>query len=356
MLIAILATILIHELGHLLAAKAARFNVTEFRVWPLLLYRSERSWRIRFFLSLLSPCGYVRVGPSSGSRLRARMAMFALSGPAANLFCAAACVSLAIILDADMLLRTAVYTDAFDWITGWLAPNTQLCSWLSLIGSLQFTTAWSSLLPGKMRNGVATDGAGLLNALDGRRFERDTIVQQLQFSMVNGTRPRNWNADSVARMLALRENDTSDYYCNLYGYYHSVDAGQIERAGQFLNLAIDQQAAHPVNQRAWLYLEVAFYNSWFRKKAAIARSWFNQATPGQAEPQIWCRAESAILFAEARFAEAVIKAEQGLEAAVNSADRGGVQLEMDMLLGILAESRKLCNPVTDQSAPIKSSQ
>jgi hypothetical protein len=91
-------------------------------------------------------------------------------------------------------------------------------------------------------------------------------------------------------------------------------------------------------------LEAAFYYAWIRKKPIIARSWLNQAMPGQAEAQTWCRAESAILCAERKFDEAVKRAEEGLAAAAKSADPGGVKLEIDQLKMILDESRKCAPP------------
>jgi hypothetical protein len=89
---------------------------------------------------------------------------------------------------------------------------------------------------------LATDGLLLLEILDGRSLERDLIIRNLNTSLQEGTRPRDWDHQLVERMLTMRVGSPSDVYANLYGYHHMIDLGQVEAAHQFLDLALNQRS------------------------------------------------------------------------------------------------------------------
>jgi hypothetical protein len=160
----------------------------------------------------------------------------------------------------------------------------------------------------------------------------------LYAALMDGIRPRAWDAGLVQRLLAKREDVPDDVGANLYGYYYALDSGRVEEAGILLDLAIVQREALPTSFRAAVTLEKAFFEAFHQKRAAEGRAWLKEAI-GQAERQTWLRAEAAVLLAERRFEEACAKAEAGLAAIPQSADPGGSLAEADWLDAVLAESR-----------------
>jgi hypothetical protein len=343
LLVSMFLLVLVHETGHLFAALCFGFNVSQVRIWPLLFARENNKWRLRFVWSRRIPAGYVQANLFERGLRRFPMAIFVCCGPLANLLVALACLFFAIEFNGKLAATDVQRDYLVEWIADWFSPDNELSRWLNLVAFQFLIFGFGSFVPYQKKRSL-TDGAVLLGVIDGRGLNRDLILQRLATQLVAGTRPRDLNAPLVEQMLALRLGDDSDVLANLYGYYHAIDLGAIDRAGKLISLAIDQQAGYPPERRSWLYLEAAFYYAWIRKKPVIARSWLNQAMPGQAEAQAWCRAESAILDAERKFEVAVKRAEEGLAAAAKSADPGGVKLEIDLLKMILDESRKCALP------------
>lgn len=89
--------VVVHELGHLLAAQALRLRIVGFRIWRLMLGSGR---------TVAGSSGHVRVDLSGVRRwVPARMILLLLAGPAANLVAAAATAALVADRSASWGLR-----------------------------------------------------------------------------------------------------------------------------------------------------------------------------------------------------------------------------------------------------------
>ncbi|HEV8061110.1 MAG TPA: hypothetical protein VGP68_14620 [Gemmataceae bacterium] len=158
--------------------------------------------------------------------------------------------------------------------------------------------------------------------------------------MVKGTRPREWDPTLIERLLALRKGLPEDSLWNLYCYYYAMDCGQIDRADQYLGLALSQREGYPIESRAALFLEGAYFDARFRSDLLAASFWHAKSKEGHAEEQAHCRAEAAIFWAMGKLGEAVARAEAGLRAIPRSRDLGGRIAEQEWLEELFQLCRK----------------
>ena len=84
--------VVVHEMGHLVAALAFDFQVTQFVARPLNIVREGGQFRLRFVQPFGWPQGWVRGFPINDRKLRARFALFVLGGPLASLAAGLACL------------------------------------------------------------------------------------------------------------------------------------------------------------------------------------------------------------------------------------------------------------------------
>jgi hypothetical protein len=216
-----------------------------------------------------------------------------------------------------------------------LIPVTHVAAWLSVAWLINMLLFLASLIPSR-RKGLSSDASLLLDLLWNRPLKDIRwLLTILLGALLDGIRPRDWNATYVDAMLAARTGTPKDMEANRYGYYYARDTGQIDLAGQLIDLAVGQREANPVALHPAILLEAAYFEGRYRHNAAVAREWLQQAQGGQVEQQTRLRAEAAVLWAEGRFADAATKAKEGLAVLPQSADPGGAIAEGDWLRDIL---------------------
>jgi hypothetical protein len=167
----------------------------------------------------------------------------------------------------------------------------------------------------------------------------DWLIAILHGALLDGIRPRDWNSAYVEAMLTARTGTAQDAMANLFAYYHAKDTGQIDLAGELIDLAVGQRQGYPLALHPHILLEAAYFEGRYRHNAVTAREWLQQAQGGQVESQTRLRAEAAAFWAEGRFADAVAKAQEGLALLPESADPGGALAEGDWIRDIQEESR-----------------
>jgi hypothetical protein len=318
-----LGPMVIHELGHLFAAFVNDFWVVQFTVAPLSVVRVGKRFRLRLYLPVAAPPGFVAAAPRAGGRTKLRMALFIVGGAAANLIAGGAGLA---------LVR---------WFEGaWPMPlpETGVGLVLTLFACFSFLTGLLALLPVRSR-GWLWDGSWLVKVLrQPSRAECDLIMASLRIAMVAGTRPRDLDASLLARALNLCDGSLTDLLVRLYAYYHELDCGRTEKAREFLELAYNHPGPHPLGLSGATFYEKAYFEGFHRRNPA-AGIWLIDVK-NEVEAQTRLRAEAAVLLVEGKFAEAAAKAEAGLAAIPWSVDRGGSIAEMEWLDAILAESRR----------------
>jgi hypothetical protein len=336
-------TLAVHETGHLIAALVARLRVVAFAVGPVAVVRSKGGLVVEFLAPRMWQSGLTLALPTGVHSLRRRMALFIVGGPLASLVVGGACLVLAYHLN-EATFPFAPYLPRPFWDRA-LFPRTHAFTWFNLAALLNLLLVGiGNLLPWEYRH-WASDGAKLQELLrDGRRWESTWLIEALRASLLDGIRPRDWNPALVERLLALRTGSSGDVTANLYGHYYSLDVGRLDQAGQLLDLAVTQREGTPAAQQPAVLVESAFFEARYRHNAVAARRRLEQVPRDSRELHTYLRAESALLLAEGRAAEAAAAAEAGLAALPQSKDPGGALAEGELLAGILRDSRSRVAP------------
>lgn len=319
-LVLLVLTLVAHELGHLLGGWLVGFRFMLFIVGPLKVVREGTAIRVRLNKDLSLYGGVASAMPTDDRDLARRTAIVILGGPLTSL--ALGVLSLALAA----------------WAYGALAVESslsQLTFFAFLFGITNLAIFVTTMIPGKT-SGFDTDGAQLLDLWrGGHRAERRWLIVALSAVSIDGVRPRNWNPTQIERLLELREGQVEDVMTNLFGFYYALDRGEVARAGEHIDLCLQQADGFPEAVRPMLYAEAAYFTAHHRQDAVAARHLLQSASGGMTEAHTRLRAEAAVLLAEGRFVESAEKARAGLAQAEKSWDKGGAAAEKEWLAELL---------------------
>ncbi len=240
-------SVLLHELGHLAAGLAAGFAFRQFTVGPLVIYTENGGTRLQFVTARLFGGGQVMMVPESTENLRRKFLQFILGGPAVTL----------------SLFAIPIFL-----------PETLFTGSLLLVNAI---IACSSLLPYTI-NGRSTDAKVLLGlGRKGPAADRLATVLYLLAIDSRGVPPRDWPADSLHILEDDRGNSTYREIGLMFVYFCALDEGDPARIAEALEqvLALAHQM-NPDSRRAY-FAEAAFVQGIFRKDAALARAWLEDA-------------------------------------------------------------------------------
>ncbi len=330
----------LHELGHLLMAIMVGFRLHKVKLGPLVLTFSDGKIHCRADRSLAGPPAYVAATPTDGRASRMRMMAFIGGGPLASLTAGILSLLLASAFNQPGPTFSSYPPPSGSGKYAFFFPQNLTSACLNVSAVIGIALALTTLIPGSTL-GFLSDGGQLLDLLrGGGRAEGNHLQAILAGSMAKGTRPRGWDPALIERLLALRKGSPEDSLWNLYCYYYAMDCGQIDRADQYLGLALSQREGYPIESRAALFLEGAYFDARFRSDLLAAAFWHAESKEGHAEEQAHCRAEAAIFWAMGKLAEAMARAEAGLRAIPQSRDLGGRIAEQEWLEELLQLCRK----------------
>lgn len=291
----------VHELGHAIGGRLARFRFQLLVVGPLRVERDEATGRVTAGLNReLSLYGGVAASvPLDTANLGARMATVVAGGPVASVLLAAGAWGLALVAAG--------------------APFAQLQ--LVVLGMLSAGVACATLLP--MRSGgFSTDGARLLRIVrGGPAARREAATLPLIALMSAGTPPREWDPAMVRAAREPADGTTEECFGHLLAYMHLLDAGHVAEAGAALDRVTALRGIFPKAFAPSLDVEAAYYAGAHRGDAARARALIAQLPERSAVVQPWdrARAEAAALRAEGDVGGAQRVASAALAAAPESA-------------------------------------
>ena len=281
-----------HELGHVAGGALAGFRFVLFVGGPLRVVR-EVSGRITWGLNR-DPglVGGVALSiPPDDRDLTRRLAMLYASGPAASL-----------LLGVGAGVWVAVTPDPLSTAAGWIIAPAGLVS--ASIGVL-------TLVP--MPVGVfKSDGHRLLTLLRrGPEAARLKDALLLTAASLRGTRPRDWDAALVARVL---DPGTMPAGFASLAHEHAVDTGDHAAATRCLPQLLADAAMVPRTLRPSGYLAAAIHKARIEGDAAAARTWLEAARgPSLFDvSSLRALATAEILVAEERAADAAALARREL--------------------------------------------
>jgi hypothetical protein len=316
MVLILLGTSAVHEIGHLMGGKLAKFRFHLLIIGPFkMMRRKERlhlSWsRGAFFNGLAASL------PEDDRQLRWRMLLFAVGGPLASLLLA--------------LLGTAVFFN-YRRDIDFLLDNAWLVEGAALTAIISFIFFLTAMKPGQYNNGMPADGGRIITLLQGNETaDRWCALVLLNGADILGQRPREWDAALVQKVLAITDGSYDTLSAKMLGYQWALDNGRIEDAAQLLDEALETWAAWVSGGRGRLALEKAYFIARHRHNALEARQWFDQVRRSRISQPLQQRAEAAILLAEGNHQAATMLAQAGLDALQKETPSGTILAESDWL-------------------------
>lgn len=295
--VVLVATIVAHELGHLLLDVLLGFDVVAITFGPLQLVRIDVGWRRTIDREKLAwgatQRAMVAACPRTPDGLRARHAAAVAAGPLAALAVAGVTAVLAAALGSLPLAAASAVSAAF--------------------------TAYDLLPFGERGDGTWSDRRWLLCWLKHpERAIHRLAVGSLRVRRAQGTRPRDWGDDRWIDLAAGGREPpaTADDVrgCQL-AYYAALDRGQVERACELAERTHAHRHLTGRASRPLVAAELAFCLARFQADPAAATRLLSEVeAEGLARaPRDAERARAAIHLAAGRPAEALAACDRILE-------------------------------------------
>ena len=293
--IALIVSVLVHELGHVIVGWAAGLRVARVMLGPIEI-RDHGRPRVRVVPSLQA--GVLLVPFDRGAALepmRWGMIVSTAAGPLIGIASGALIIALA----------------------GGLRFG-EPPSVPQAIGQMSLILGVLNLLPLRTGDQIA-DGRRLFSLLMRTRESAHILAATLMVGeALSGRRPRDWDPD----LLKVMQRAPDEVFARLCLYEAAIDRGEIEAGGRHLDAAVALRRDKWNGDDAILFTEAAYYIARHRGDARAARALLSLADAGRVVDFLRARAEAAVLCAEGRALEGRQRAVAGLAALERSQRRG----------------------------------
>jgi hypothetical protein len=320
-LLAELAMVLVHELGHALTGKALGMRLRGFIVGPFQWRVCDGRWRFQFRpADFLAMGGSTAVVPTDPLQSRRREAWMIAGGPLASLLGGLA--ALAALLEAP---RHA-------WGHEW-----QL---LALFATFSLIAAVANLVPFQTKKGHYSDGAQIYQLLSGGPWgDYHHAMGIVGSSAVTHLRPRDFDIGAMERASAVITTGARAVHLKLLEFCHYLDCGRLWEATLALN------AAEETAEESGAEIPLEFYGDFVFGKAFVQRDeegtqyWWKRLEakkPKHFNADYWA-ARTAYLWMEGRLDEAREAWAQGNTQAEELPKAGAYEFERDKFARLRGE-------------------
>jgi hypothetical protein len=315
----LLLTVIVHELGHLIAGLLARFRFVLLAVGPVKLYADGP--RLRLGLNhRLAFGGMTICVPRHTRQLGRRVAGMILAGPCANLGLSAL-IGFVFLLQPRLDLAGALFLQGLAFLSG-------------IMGLLNLFPIHSK--------GFTSDGRRAWDLLRGTpEAQRWLALWTLLATAIGGTRPADQDPDLITRAMALPDDSVDHLSALMWAYYAALDQGQWDEARFWLDEIQDRVNALPEAVRAAYLIEIAYFVAAIDHDAARARALLAEAKhPLLVSASTRARAEAALLLAEGQPGPAIQRAQEALAALAAEQTPGMMRAERDWVQALIAAARE----------------
>jgi hypothetical protein len=161
-------------------------------------------------------------------------------------------------------------------------------------------------------------------------MDRHKALAILVGSMKAGHRPRDWDDNMVARVIAFSDGKPGEALASHYAFYWAADRGDWEIAGEYIGRALALRELVSDTSRSMFLLDSAFYNGLIRADGDAAMMHIAEAMSITVSntlhkamiASMTLRAEAAVLLADGKSTEAAQKAQEAL-SSLSFAGAGG---------------------------------
>jgi hypothetical protein len=210
LVVATIASVIIHEAGHLVPSLVFGFYVSRVSIGPISLSRVHGRWKLQFSRALL--CASVSAMPADGRAWRTRMLLVLAGGPVATL--------------ATFVVTASALGDG-----GPTMGHTLLWPALCQINFLLFVLG---LIPNNVNSRVRNDARLFLIVLKNDKYaEQIRLYHEVSRLQVAGVRPSEYSADLVSRLASAHGNYDLMLSNALSIFVWALDSGQIAVANDW---------------------------------------------------------------------------------------------------------------------------
>jgi len=115
-------------------------------------------------------------------------------------------------------------------------------------------------------------------------------------------------------------------------YAHALDAGNIARAGEYLDRAGEYSDRLPAGQMAGVFFEMAYFEARHRNNARKARDYLDRAAGlSRADPYAIPRCQAAVLLIEGNYDQAAQALKEAKSALARIGQTGDALAEWDLV-------------------------
>ena len=323
--VAVLVSILCHELGHLIAGLISGMGFQTMAAGPIVTSNLSDGWRVQWVNSLGLWTGLTVMAPRAPGRLRSNAVFFVLGGPVGSLFCGIA--SMTVLLAAPRMN---------------LGPVAECFGILGIVGLISCA---GSLIPVRTPGGYS-DGARLFHLMT-KAIEGDRLLAELACGLSDTTtlRPRDWHPSWIKCVTEDAEWAGFSRGC-YHAYVYHLDRGEIDDASIWLARCMDSHKALKNDPYRWiLAIENAFFEARHLRNVEGAKDWLTVTKAGiPAERFTLLRVQAAIYAAEGErdLTQETIVAAVRIHAG--SIETGRQQFERAVLLDVQNWAEELHGP------------
>ena len=272
------ASVTIHELGHVLAGLAAGFRFESLVVGPL---RLDRRFRVSLHgIPVAFRAGWADLYPVRTARPQLRVVAMVLAGPAAN-----------------FLTASVVY----------LSPLFAMPYWLVFV-VVSVLEGLLDLMPYRSRTSPS-DGWVIWKALTNRPWaERCLALMQLRAENKQGVMPESLSAHPLAAAVAYQDDSEDTIYAHAFAYSAAFHQHKDSEAAAALEVCLRYSGSAPPALRQALISDAAVFQGRRRRQPDLARQWL-ASLPNSLNTWLRWRAEAAICEAQQDYAGALTRLE-----------------------------------------------
>ncbi len=280
-LLAFAAGIAMHEVGHLLAARAMGFEVVQFELGPI----RHKADCIKHGLCVeqVFAIGGVVLRPTGRDGLRSKLFQLVVSGSSANLL-------FSLLLEAVISVAPSPVSAA-----GILA-----CFATHVFSAVSALVGIAALVPDLNSNGQFSDGARLIMLVkEDALATRWLAIAKLQMAINAGIEAPDWDEDLIMQALAEKDGSVDSAMGSWLAYLWAIGQQEITLATKHLEDTLATLASTSSHMRDRIYMEAAIFQSWFRHNAGKGRFWASQIRGSQSLAQLQkLHLDIALLWAE----------------------------------------------------------
>jgi len=274
-------TIVVHELGHAIAARTVDMKISSFVLGPLAWRITDGRWKFKFSMSgPASVGGAIGVVSTRADEPRWYRVWILMAGPIANLILGLIAFSLA------MTAKDSYYKGFW----GVLAD----------LATINLGVFVVNLIPLRV-GGFYSDGANIYQMLSGGYWADHHRVHALTVSTrFTGLRPRDYDLAAVDRLLPNAPSPFYVLFCRLYTYECHLDRGEMARALEALEKAEIASRESEENLTIEICAEFVFSLAYVKRDAIAARNWWRrlETMPPTLSPSDYWLAHCALNWIE----------------------------------------------------------